>query len=171
MTQSSNDSKLTVASKNGKFKTLTINLKPDVIAKLEKFNKGDWNELMQKFIDLYEKNLEQELRQEKPAPAIDTSRHIPKKINDYVLKRSHGKCEFPNCTSDYAHLHHTNRLASNKIHDPDQIVALCESHHDLAHRGLIDNEEFKPTTWKIQKEPDYTNLNWYIDQQIATHRR
>ena len=156
---------------NKRSESTTINLKPEIIAKLEKFNQGDWNELMQKFIDLYEKNLEQELKQEKPAPATDTSRHIPKKIHDYVLKRSHGKCEFPNCTSDYAHLHHTNRLASNKIHDPDQIVALCEAHHDLAHRGLIDNEDKKTNTWKILKEPDYTNLNWYIDQQIATHRR
>ena len=40
-------------------KTLTLNLKPEIVAKLEKFNKGDWNELMQKFIKLYEKNLEQ----------------------------------------------------------------------------------------------------------------
>jgi len=161
-------------------KTLTVNLKPEIIAKLEKFNKGDWNELMQKFIDLYEKNLEQELKQEKSAPVTEASEHIPEKINDYVLKRSHGKCEFPNCSKKYEHLHHTNRFASDKIHDPDQIVALCSAHHDLAHKGLIKNENshndnkqsaFHPTsTWKIQKEPDYSNLNWYIDQQVQAYK-
>ncbi|MEK7126488.1 MAG: HNH endonuclease signature motif containing protein [Patescibacteria group bacterium] len=153
------------------YEALTMNLKPETVSKLKKMHTGNWDELMQKFIKLYEKNLEQELEQEKPAPATDTSSHIPKKIQNYVLKRSHGKCEFPNCTRDYKHLHHTNRYSSNKIHDPDQIVALCEAHHDLAHRGLIDNEDQEINTWRILKEPDYTNLNWYIDQQIATHRR
>ncbi len=178
MTQSSSDEKLNKRS-DADSKTLTINLNHGIIIKLEKFNKGDWNELMQKFIDLYEKNLEQELKQEKPAPAVGTSHHIPKKINDYVLKRSHGKCEFPNCNKKYEHLHHTNRYSSNKIHDPDQIVALCEAHHDVAHKGLIENENdvttnnpVNPTsTWRIQKEPDYANLNQFVDQQVQFYRR
>jgi hypothetical protein len=151
--------------------SLTMEIKPEIASKLRKFNQGDWNELMQKFIDLYEKNLEQELKQEKPALATDTSSHIPKKIHDYVLKRSHGKCEFSNCNKKYEHLHHTNRFASDKTHDPDKIVALCIAHHDLAHRGLIENEnDVITSTWKIQKEPDYTNLNWYIDQQIQAYK-
>ena len=148
--------------------SITLDLDPEVADQLNKLKgSGDWNTLMKELLELKKEKLETE----KPAPATDTSGHIPKKIHDYVLKRSHGKCEFPNCTNDYAHLHHTNRLASNKIHDPDQIVALCEAHHDLAHKGLIDNEDNKINTWKILKEPDYTNLNWYIDQQVAAHRR
>ncbi len=147
---------------------ITMDLDPEVANQLNKLKgSDDWNTLMKELLELRKENLETE----KPAPAAGTSRHIPKKIHDYVLKRSRGKCEFPNCGHDYAHLHHTNRLASNKIHDPDQIVALCEPHHDLAHRGLIDNEDKETNTWRILKEPDYTNLNWYIDQQIAHHRR
>ena len=138
-----------------------------ILAKLEKFNQGDWNELTK--IQNYMKKLGTRTETRKTR----TNRYFqpyPKKIHDYVLKRSHGKCEFQ-LQQKYEHMHHTNRLASNKIHDPDQIIALCEAHHDLAHRGLIDNEEFEPTTWKIQKHPDYTNLNWYVDEKVQFYRR
>lgn len=151
-------------------KTLTINLKPEIIAKLEKYNKDDWNKLMQKFIDLYEKDLKQELARKKPEPVANTSNHIPKNMHDYVLKRSHGKCEFPNCNKTYDHLHHTNRYSTDKTHDPDQIVALCEAHHDLAHKGLI-NEREKISNWDIRLEPDYANLNRFVDEKVQFYRR
>ena len=118
-------------------KTVTMKLKPELAEKLERLNKGDWNDLVEKFIKLYEKDLSES----KPPIHEETSRNIPKNIKNYVLKRSGGTCEFPKCKQKYRHLHHTNRFASNKIHNPDQIMALCEAHHKLAHRSLIDNEE------------------------------
>ncbi len=150
---------------------LALNLRPEIVLKLKKLCQGDWNELMAKLIELYEENLNKELEKEKPESVKSVSHHVPKKIENYVLKRSHEKCEFPNCDKNYAHLHHTNRFASNKVHDPEQIVALCEAHHALAHRGLIDKEEQAPKNWKIRKEADYENLNWFIDQQVEQYRR
>lgn len=154
-----------------KEKTIIMKVKLKVAAKLEKLYKGDWNALMEKLIELYEGNLEKELQEEKPKPVSGGSGHVPKNIKNYVLKRSNHKCEFPNCGKNYDHLHHTNRYASDKIHDPDQIVALCEAHHCLAHRGLIDNEETAAKNWTIRKEPDYKNLNWFVDQQVQQYRR
>ncbi|MEK7672802.1 MAG: HNH endonuclease signature motif containing protein [Patescibacteria group bacterium] len=154
-----------------KLKTLVMNLKPEIAIKLQKINGGDWNELMEKFIKLYEENLNKELEKEKPEQVKNTSRHIPQDIQNHVLKRSHGKCEFPSCNKNYDHLHHINRYASDKVHDPDQIVALCEAHHALAHRGLIDNEDGPRAKWKIAKDPDMTSLNWFIDRQVALYRR
>lgn len=154
-----------------KEKTVIMKMKPEIAAKLEKLYKGDWNELMKKFIELYEKDLDQELQKEKPKAVVGGSRHVPKNIENYVLKRSNGKCEFPGCIKNYDHLHHTNRYSSDKTHDTDEIIALCEAHHALAHRGLIDHEETAAKNWKIRKEPDYANLNWFVDQQVQFYRR
>lgn len=143
-------------------KLVKMNLKPEVAAKLEKLKSGDWNELMENFISLYEQSLEEE----KPEKIETPSRHVPKAIKDYVLQRANGLCEFPWCKKSYDHLHHIDRFASKREHDPDRIVALCSSHHGLAHRGLIDEEN-----WKIRKEPDYTHLNWYVDEKVLFHQR
>lgn len=153
-----------------KEKILMMRVKPEVATKLEKFYQGDWNALMEKLIELYEKDLDRELQNEKPEPVVNASKHMPQKIENYVLKRSHGKCEFPGCDKNYDHFHHANRYASNRVHDPDKIVALCEAHHGLAHKGLIDHEEKLPKNWKIRKEPDYTNLNWFVDEKIQFFR-
>lgn len=150
--------------------TINMRLKPATATKLQKFFNGDWNELMQKFIDLYEKNLQSELEAEKPLKKVSNSKYRPKSINSYVHKRSQGKCEFPNCTKPYKHLHHIDRFGSKREHDPDRIIALCEAHHKLAHRGLIDeNENFKD--WKLRETQDYTNLNKFIDDQVQFYRR
>lgn len=148
-------------------KTITMQLKPETATKLEKLNNDNWNELMEKLIGFYEKDLEES----KPPVKENARRTIPLNIKKYVLKRCNGKCEFPNCQQKYTNLHHTNRYGSQKTHDPDQIIALCKAHHDLAHRGLIDNEEQAPQKWQIRKEANINNLNWFIDEQVQVHRR
>lgn len=147
--------------------TLMMNLKPEVAAKLKHLNISGWNDLMEEFINLYQSNLEQQ----KPPVKENASHSIPRAIQKYVTKRCRGKCEFPGCNKKYDHLHHTNRFASNKVHDPDQIVALCTAHHSLAHKGLIANESLPAEKWQIQKHPDLANLNWYIDQKVQDHKR
>lgn len=164
------DSKNQHCSEN-KEKNIIMKVKPEIAAKLEKLYQGDWNELMEKFIELYEKNLNKELQMEKPKCVTGGSEHVPKNIEKYVLKRSNEKCEFPGCPKNHDHLHHTNRYASDKTHDPDQIVALCEAHHALAHRGLIDREDEPTKNWKIRKERDYRSLNWFVDRQVQQYRR
>lgn len=153
------------------FESLSMHLNPEIAAKLKKMNNGSWNELMEKFIELYEKDLQEKLTIAKSAVKKSDSRHIPIKIKKYILKRSYGKCEFPNCNKKFQHLHHTDRFATNHEHDSNKIIALCQSHHYLAHRGLVHNEEKDPKFWTIRQEPDYKNLNRFIDQQVEFYRR
>ena len=153
-------------------KNITINmeLEAEIASKLQKFYQGNWNELMQKFIDLYEANLKSELKSDKPKKKENTGRCIPKNIKNHIKKRSHGKCEVPNCGKTYTNLHHIDRFGSKREHDPDRIVALCDAHHKLAHRGLIhESDDF--SEFKIKKYPDYTNINRYIDDQVQFYRR
>lgn len=161
------------APKNGNAtKIISMQLSAKLQNELQKI-KGDkdWEEVMRKFIDLYNKNLEIELAQDKPNSVKNTPRAIPQRIKNYVLKRSDGQCEFPNCYKKHEHLHHTNRFSSDKTHDPDQVIALCRIHHDLAHHGLINNENQPPQTWQIRKDPDLTSLNRYVDEQLQFYRR
>lgn len=146
---------------------ITMELSPGIAAKLKQLKDNDWNDLMKTFIALYEKDL----AASKPPAKKTASRPIPAKIEQYVIKRCRNKCEFPNCNKPYRHLHHTNRFASDKIHDPNQIVALCKAHHNLAHKGLIKNENLQPQHWKIQQHPDLANLNRFIDDQVQFYQR
>lgn len=149
------------------FKTIFMQLKTDVAAKLEKLNNSDWNQLMERFIDLYEKDLQTN----KPQKLEKASRYILRKIKKHILKRSNGKCEFPNCNKPYKHLHHTERFALNKSHDPDKIVALCKTHHDLAHHGLIHNENQEIKFWSIDYQVNTFNPNRFVDEKVQFYRR
>lgn len=149
---------------------ITLELNPDLAAKFQKFCNGNWNEFMQKLLDLYEENLLKELQRQKPDKKVTKSKYKAKALNAYIHKRAHGKCEFPNCNKPHKHLHHIDRFSSKREHDPDRIIALCVAHHQLAHRGLIEeNADF--SRWKIRKEVDLTNLNRFIDDKVQFHRR
>lgn len=141
---------------------LVMELSSEIAAELQKLNNDDWNALMKKLIAAYKKSLEED----KPQKVETASRHIPKPIENYIVQRSNGFCEFPGCKKKYDHLHHIDRFASKREHDPDRIIALCTAHHNLAHQGLIDEEN-----WRIRREPDYTSLNWYVDEKVQFHRR
>lgn len=162
-----------------KIKIITMQLSEKLADRLDKFRNGKkWEKTVEELLNLAEKarreekyKLQKKLEAEKPESVKTDSRHIPNKIRSYVLKRAGEKCEFPNCGEVAKNLHHIDRFSSRKIHDPDKIVALCEAHHDLAHRGLIDNEEERVENWKIRKERDYANLNYYVDRQYELYRR
>lgn len=164
------------APKNqNEIKTVSMQLSAKLAERLEKL-KGDknWEEIIEEIVNDKEKEIEvakRKLEEQKPGDIRTNSRHIPAKISAYVKQRSGDNCEFPSCHKTAEHLHHTNRFSSEKLHDPDQIVALCEAHHDLAHKGLIEGEEARAEAWKIRKEPNYANLNWYVDQQAQFYRR
>jgi len=87
-----------------------------------------------------------------------------------VEKRDGGVCVVPGCTSSSCELHHTQGFSRTKIHDPDTIYSLCAGHHDLAHRGLIQNEHKQPHYWRILEEPDKRSCRFGLDQLVGQHR-
>ncbi len=61
------------------------------------------------------------------------STYIPVKIKK-ILQQEYGtKCSYPTCYKDAAHLHHTDRFAMSKRHDPRFLAPLCRAHHEIAH--------------------------------------
>ena len=152
-----------------------MQLSAKLAERLEKLKGGkSWEELVENWVsskEIEREKAQRELEAEKPAAVKTSSEHIPNKIRSYVWARADGKCEFPGCGKEAEHLHHIDRFALKKVHDPDRIVALCQAHHDLAHRGLIKNEENLVNNWAIRKDAQYTDLNWYVDQQYQFYRR
>ena len=145
-----------------------MGFEPEVFNQLKKI-KGDggWNELMKKFLELREKELERE----KPEPVETESRHIPAEIERYVVERDCGTCAFPGCHRQYEELHHADGFALRQVHDPDRIFCLCEAHHGLAHRGLIENEEMPARWWRVRGCADREGERFGLDQMVVGYRR
>ncbi len=96
------------------------------------------------------KNEKKHNRKEKKA-----SRYIPVQLKRKVLKKTNGRCAFPNCNKAAEHFHHTDRFSENRNsklkHDSvhDSIVPLCKTHHEFAHNGIIEDEKEDPKSWQI----------------------
>jgi len=96
------------------------------------------------------------------------------KIKKYVLHKTNHTCAFPGCTKPAEHLHHTERFSISGRHDPDKIIPLCKEHHELAHDGLIENEDAVPSEWRVRRDTDFAYINdikFLIDQRVAEYKR
>lgn len=166
LTDDENDRNLRHVTQKEK-KTIMMQVDPEIAEKLEKLSaNSDWNELMKEYLELREKKL----KEEKPETKKTDSRHMPIKISQYANAKTNGTCCFPGCHRKSDVLHHTDRFALSKEHDPDKIRPLCKAHHDLAHRGLIENEDLPPRYWKIRKTANINNIKFIIDQKVINHR-
>ena len=147
--------------------TVTIDLDPELLDQLKKI-KGDkdWDDVVKEFLVLRAKSF----KEKKPEPVKTESRHIPNQIQRFVRKRDNRKCVVPGCGRKYSELHHSDGFSRVKCHDPDRIFCLCSGHHDLAHRGLIANEEKGPRFWRVRKELDRTSSRFGIDQLVQKRR-
>ncbi len=149
-------------------KLIPMELDLEIAAELEKLKSdGDWSTLMKELLNARKQLLELQ----KPKPVNTTSRHIPAKIQKYIIQRSKGRCEFPRCNKKYNILHHTQRFALEASHDPDLIVALCAAHERLAHMSLIDHEEQAPECWEIREHTDTTSEKFVVDQIVMKYRK
>lgn len=148
--------------------TLQMDLDTAVAGELKKLKgDGNWNTLMKELLEFRAKALEQE----KPQPIQTSSRHIPQKVKRFVLNRTNGQCAYPGCTRPYQILHHTQRFALEKVHDPDRLMPMCKAHERVAHQGLIQNEEKSATQWSLRLNPDRTSPTYAIDQKVMTYYR
>lgn len=97
-------------------------------------------------------------------------RYIPAKIRHILEEKYHGVCAFPQCFKPAKILHHTERFALKKEHNPATIAPLCTEHERIAHHGLIAHEEKSPKNWHIQKTPDNTHPKYKIDRVVQKFR-
>lgn len=133
---------------------LSMKLDSDVIRVLSMLKgEGDWNKLMRKLLDM-----------EKPKIVKTVSRNIPVSIRKYLLIRSQGFCEHPNCSKKADHFHHVEPFSLSREHNSDKILYICKAHHKIIHLGYIDESE----SWQqIEELPDYDIKNW-VNERIAT---
>lgn len=148
-------------------KIVAMELEPEIIAQLEKLKgSNSWNDLIKNL--LHERT--QQLAEQKPEPVPTNSRHIPKKIQAHVLHKTNNTCSFPGCNKPYKILHHTQRFALKKIHDPNQLEPLCKNHERLAHLGLIENENQPAPKWRIRTQPNKQEPKYKIDMLVSKYR-
>jgi len=102
-------------------------------------NKGiDIDEELRLFLKQREENIQQEKeeiaeRERGTAATKHPSRYIPKNIKN-ILKKEHGtKCSMPTCRKSAQEIHHTQRFALAKTHNPHYLAPLCKTHHAIAH--------------------------------------
>jgi len=147
---------------------VTMNLDPETADQLNKMkaNSEDWEEVMKKLLTIRREQLEQK----KPEPVKTEARSVPKAIESFVLERDSKTCVVPGCKQHYHVLHHTHGFSRDKTHDPVTIHALCKGHHDLAHRGLIQNEHKRPQYWRILEEPAKYSPRFGLDKLVLQHR-
>jgi len=119
--------------------TIEMSLSQEVMEQLRTLKgDGDWEALMKEFLEARKKLLEQE----KPEKVENTSRHIPKSIEKWVIKTTNGQCAEPGCYKKYDVLHHEDYFALSKTHDPDRIIPLCTGHHELRHNYADSPEKY-----------------------------
>jgi hypothetical protein len=148
-------------------KIVVMELESEIAGQLEKLKgDGDWNELVKQLLKIREQKLEQE----KPAAVKSRSRYIPAKIRHFVINKTNGRCAFPNCGKKIDILHHTQRFALEKIHDPERLTGLCKNHERLAHAGLIYGEEESPEKWRVGARSDKSAATYKIDRLVARYR-
>ncbi len=117
------------------FQSEELNLSQEVMEKLVKLKeKGfDLNKLL---LELLQKR-EEEIAREKEdvgtkADAAD-SRYVPMVVQR-VIKKEHGKkCSIEGCFREAEVVHHTQRFALSRRHDPRYMAPLCKEHHTIAH--------------------------------------
>jgi hypothetical protein len=142
-------------------KTQSVNLRIDLAERLSKLS--NMEEKLERFLDEQEKVVP-------PQPVETTSRHIPVSIKRHIVQRTNGKCAFPGCFKPYEILHHTQRFALEKVHDPKRLFPLCKGHERLAHLGLIENEQSDPSLWKLRSQPEKNSPEFWIDRHVALYR-
>jgi hypothetical protein len=110
-------------------------------------------EVQQKLLELEEKGLDanaillellkkreleivlekEQLFQEQVNTDKKPSRTIPAKVKRLIKKEYGTKCSIPTCQKPLKIIHHTQRYALSRNHDPHFLAPLCKEHHAIAH--------------------------------------
>lgn len=113
----------------------TLELDEDVEKELAQMQgKGiDVNEFLRECIKRRTQEISEEKEKLSNAARPTASRYIKADVRR-ILHKEHGStCSIPGCNKPAAVLHHTNRFALSRIHDPHYISPQCHGHHEISH--------------------------------------
>ena len=128
-------------------------------------------ELQQKGIDVNEflreclKKRTQEIEEEKEKLSKEAkptkSRYIKVDVKR-LIKKEHGtKCSISGCNKPAKVLHHINRFALSRIHDPNYISPQCDEHHEISHSTHVTTKRSGVCPGRGTSESEYR-----IDQKF-----
>jgi len=164
--------------------TISFKINPETEFRLRKLKqkiekkkkeKISFNQLIKTMLDQIEereepKNTIQKPRKKSIIITPTTTRPIKAQKRRDLDKEFKGKCGHPGCNKPATHFHHTKRFAHHKTHE--YIVPLCKEHHDLAHAGLIENEQAHPSTWETREKAQWDNIiDYQIDQKVFREKQ
>jgi len=139
----------------------------------------DLNEVMEALLDAYDKReapksarkANTQIVNAPTASDIGTpSRYIPVAIKKVLYSKYGGRCAFPGCNKLPDIYHHTRRFSLHPNHNPDFLMPLCHAHEQLAHHGLIENEERPAENWRLQLEQDKSAAKYWVDRRVRGFR-
>lgn len=82
------------------------------------------------------------------------SRKIPAKTKSNLLESAGNKCSNPGCFNTTIEYHHIQEWAIVKSHNEKDMIAICPTCHDAAHRGELKISEKTLYEWKnINRTP------------------
>lgn len=151
--------------------------------KLEKQRKQklDFNEVLAELLKIAKESPKEDPKKcikKVKAPKTGTNRQlfphkVPGRYVSAAQKRNlkdtyNGCCAFYGCNKPSTQIHHPDRFVLTKSHS--RIVPLCDIHHELAHQGLIGNEEKTPDKWLIRANPSKTDPKYRIDRRVIAHK-
>lgn len=129
-------------------KTSDISIDVKLMGKLSEKVKMKLLELDEKEIDINAlilhalENREQEIFAEKEHLSQQakqtSSRYIKVSIRNVLQKEYGTKCSILSCKKPSQEIHHAQRFALSRMHDPKYLAPLCKEHHQIAH--MIDKK-------------------------------
>ena len=118
---------------------MNFRLADDVVAELNELQlKGiDVNEILRAALNSRRMGIARKkegIVEENVGETKPVSRYIPAKIRQIIREEHGAKCSYPSCFRPSTTLHHTQRFALTKSHNPEFIAPLCAAHHEIAHK-------------------------------------
>lgn len=137
-----------------------LELSAEVKKKLiELQNKGiDVNALLTEFLEQREAKIEAEKSEIAAGLGTAKSRYISARIKKLLIQEYGKKCSIPTCNKLAIVIHHMQRFAMSRNHDPRYLAPLCKDHHTIAHN--IDRKFIARAAPHLQSEvPSYIASN------------
>lgn len=122
-------------SQNSKHAITELKLSDEVKQKLiELQQKGiDVDELILEFLQKREIEIAQKKEKLASEAKPTNSRYIKKTTRELLQQEFGTKCSIEWCHKEADEIHHTQRFAMTKNHNPKFLAPLCEEHHAIAH--------------------------------------
>ena len=93
----------------------------------------DVGQVLTGLLDRYEQETAEEKAKIAELVGASKSRYIPVKIKKILVREYGSKCSIAGCNKPACVIHHTQRFALGRTHDPRFLAPLCREHHEIAH--------------------------------------